>query len=66
MTESSCLLAAVILARNEARHIRDCIATLRFADRIVVSDSFSDDGTVALARAAGAEVIQRPFDNFAG
>ena len=59
-------LAAVILTKNAARHIADCIATLRFADRIVVSDSFSADGTVELARAAGAEVIQRPFDNFAG
>jgi glycosyltransferase involved in cell wall biosynthesis len=60
------ILAAVILTKNAARHITDCIATLGFADRVVVSDSFSDDATVELARAAGAEVIQRPFDNFAG
>jgi (heptosyl)LPS beta-1,4-glucosyltransferase len=59
-------LAAVILTRNEAKHIRDCIATLGFADRVVVSDSYSDDGTVELAQAVGAEVIQRPFDDFAG
>ena len=59
-------LAAVILTRNVAGHITDCIATLGFADRVVVSDSFSDDSTVELARAAGAEVIQRTFDNFAG
>ena len=59
-------LAVVILTRNEAKHIRECIATLGFADRVVVSDSYSDDGTADLALAAGAEVIQRPFDNFAG
>ena len=59
-------LAAVILTRNEAKHIRDCIATLGFADAVVVSDSYSDDGTVALAKNAGAVVQQRPFDNFAG
>ena len=59
-------LAVVILTKNVARHIGDCIATLGFADRVVVSDSFSDDDTVDLARAAGAEVIQRAFDNFAG
>ena len=59
-------LAAVILTKNVAGHIADCIATLGFADRVVVSDSFSDDDTVALAQAAGAEVMQRPFDNFAG
>lgn len=59
-------LAAVILTKNEARHIGDCIATLGFADWVVVSDSFSDDGTVEIAQAAGATVLQRPFDNFAG
>ena len=59
-------LAAVVLTKNAARHIVDCIETLRFADRIVVSDSYSTDGTAKLAQSAGAEVIQRPFDNFAG
>ena len=59
-------LAAVILTRNVARHIIPCIKTLRFADRIVVSDSYSTDGTVHMAQSAGAEVMQRPFDNFAG
>ena len=58
-------LAAVILTRNEARHIIDCISSLRWCDRIVLSDSYSDDGTVELARDAGAEVLQRPFDDFA-
>ena len=59
-------LAAVILTKNAANHIVDCIETLRFADRVVVSDSFSTDGTTELAQGAGAEIIQRPFDNFAG
>ena len=58
-------LAAIILTKNEAKHISDCVATLGFVDQVVVSDSFSDDGTIALAKAAGATVIQRPFDNFA-
>ena len=66
LTQPIPTLAAVILAKNEAKHIRDCIATLGFADLVVVSDSFSDDGTAELASAAGADVIQRPFDNFAG
>ncbi len=52
MTESAPVeLAVVILAKNEARHIGECIATLGFADRVVVSDSYSDDGTVEIARA---------------
>jgi (heptosyl)LPS beta-1,4-glucosyltransferase len=59
-------LAAVILTKNEARHIEECIRTLGFADAVIVSDSFSDDGTVTLAKNAGAVVRQRLFDNFAG
>jgi glycosyltransferase involved in cell wall biosynthesis len=59
-------LAAIVLTKNVSGHIGPCIETLRFCDRIVVSDSYSDDDTVARARAAGAEVTQRVFDNFAG
>lgn len=59
-------LAALILTKNEAKHIRDCIATLGFVDQVVLFDSYSDDGTVELARELGATVIQRVFDNFAG
>jgi glycosyltransferase involved in cell wall biosynthesis len=59
------MLAAVILTKNEAARIVDCISSLAWCDRVVLSDSFSDDGTVEIARQAGAEVIQRAFDNFA-
>ncbi len=58
-------LTAIILTKNEATHIVECIDSLRWADRIVVFDSFSDDGTIGLAEGAGAEVRQRPFDNYA-
>ena len=59
------MLTAIILTKNEARHIVKCIDSLRWADRIVVFDSYSDDDTVDLATAAGAQVFQRPFDNYA-
>jgi hypothetical protein len=58
-------LAAVILTYNEARHIVDCIESLRWADQIVVFDSFSDDDTVQLAHQAGAIVGQARFQNYA-
>jgi (heptosyl)LPS beta-1,4-glucosyltransferase len=59
-------LAAVVLTKDAANHIGECLKTLRFADLIVVSDSYSEDGTAELARQAGATVLQRRFDNFAG
>ena len=59
-------VAAIIIAKNEARHIADCIASLRCADEVVVCDNFSSDDTVALAREAGARVIpQFPHKDFA-
>ncbi|MDX1616440.1 MAG: glycosyltransferase family 2 protein [Candidatus Promineifilaceae bacterium] len=58
-------LAAIILTLNEERHIGDCIASLGWADRIVVLDSFSSDRTVRLAQEAGAEVSQARFKNYA-
>lgn len=58
-------LTAVVLTLNEAEHIADCLESLRWADRRLVVDSYSVDGTAALARAAGAELLESPFENYA-
>jgi (heptosyl)LPS beta-1,4-glucosyltransferase len=58
-------ITAVILTLNEAEHITACLESLAWADRRLVFDSYSQDGTVALAQAAGAEVSQSPFENYA-
>lgn len=58
-------VAAVVIARNEAENMQDCIDTLHWADEVVVVEYGSTDDTVAVARTAGATVIQNPFLNFA-
>lgn len=59
-------LAAVILTHNESAHIAECIASLAgWADCVVVWDDGSADGTQEIAGKLGAQVIYRPFDNFA-
>ncbi len=58
-------LTAVILTLNEEAHIAACIDSLRFADEILVFDSYSSDQTVQLAQRTGARVVQRTFDNYA-
>jgi glycosyltransferase involved in cell wall biosynthesis len=51
-------LSVILIANNEANNILDCLATVSFADQIVVVDSGSTDNTVELARSVGAQVIQ--------
>ncbi len=57
-------LTAIVLTRNEERNISPCLQALRWADRLLVLDSFSQDATVELAREAGARVHQEGFVNW--
>ena len=50
-------LAVVIVAKNEAARIGECVASAMFADEVLVLDSGSTDGTAQIAEAAGARVI---------
>ncbi|MEJ0002858.1 MAG: glycosyltransferase family 2 protein [Pararobbsia sp.] len=52
-------LSVVLITKNEAHNIGECIASVRaLAQEIIVVDSGSHDETVAIARAAGATVIE--------
>ncbi len=50
-------LAVVIVAKNEAARIAECVASARFASEVLVLDSGSTDRTAEIAEAAGARVI---------
>ena len=50
-------ITAIILARNEEKHIVDCIKSILFADEILIIDDGSTDQTVPLATELGATVI---------
>jgi glycosyltransferase involved in cell wall biosynthesis len=55
-------VSAYIRTKNEARMIGAVIAAARaIADEVVVVDSGSTDGTVAIAEAAGASVVRREW-----
>lgn len=65
MTSKS-TLAAIILTKDEAKHIERCLSSLAgVVDDIVVVDCFSTDGTMEKARLLGARVIQHPWKNYA-
>ncbi|MFH5806703.1 glycosyltransferase family 2 protein [Alienimonas sp. DA493] len=51
-------VTVLIAVRNEAANLPKCLAALGPAAAVVVADSGSADGTVEIAREAGAEVVQ--------
>jgi glycosyltransferase involved in cell wall biosynthesis len=51
-------LSVLVPVRNEAANLRDCLASVSFAQEIVVVDSGSTDITQAIAQSAGARVVQ--------
>lgn len=57
-------ISAVVRTMNEERNIRDCLASLAWADEIVVVDSGSADATVAIAREFTERVIHQPWLGF--
>lgn len=58
-------ISVLILTHNEAVNLPDCLKSVAFSDDIVILDSGSTDTTGSLAKAAGATVLSRPFDNYA-
>lgn len=64
MENLACSIAAVILTKNEERHIARCIRSLQeVCTEIWVIDSFSTDRTCRIAEELGAKVVQHPFEN---
>ena len=55
-------ITGIITTLNEADNIVACIQSLqRVCDEVIVTDSYSKDNTVELARAAGAKVYQHEY-----
>jgi hypothetical protein len=58
-------LSACIITRDEAERLPACLASVGFCDEIVLVDSGSEDATVQLAEAAGAQILIQPWLGFA-
>ncbi len=59
-------LAAMVITRNEEKHILSCLESLHFADEIVVLDSGSTDKTVEFARRYTDRVYQVEWRGYSG
>ena len=58
-------VSVLILTKNEQQDLPGCLESVAWSDDIHVYDSFSTDRTVDIAKAFGATVTQRSFDNWA-
>jgi len=64
-TGSTQKISAVIITYNEMGYIEPCVASVAFADEIIVVDSYSSDGTYEyLSGLPQVKVIQHPFQDF--
>jgi glycosyltransferase involved in cell wall biosynthesis len=57
-------LSVVIIAKDAASQIGECIESVKFADEVLVVDSGSNDATRAIADVAGCRVIEKEWLGF--
>jgi glycosyltransferase involved in cell wall biosynthesis len=54
-------ITALIHTRNEAANLPACLASVKWADEVIVADMASTDATREIATAAGARLIDMPL-----
>ena len=59
-------LSVAIVAHNEAENLARTLASVSWADEIVLVDSGSTDGTLELAQQHGATIYQEPWKGYGG
>ena len=57
-------LTVIVLAKNEAAQIGDCLQSVRFADERLVVDSGSTDATITIAREHATRIIKTDWLGF--
>jgi glycosyltransferase involved in cell wall biosynthesis len=57
-------LTVTVITHNEAAHISAALQSIAWADEIIVVDSHSTDGTVALARQLASRVVVRDWPGY--
>ncbi|HUN64507.1 MAG TPA: glycosyltransferase family 2 protein [Bacteroidota bacterium] len=62
MMERRGTVSVIVICYNEERNLPRCLASLAWADEIIVVDSFSTDRTVEIAERSGARTLRHAYD----
>jgi glycosyltransferase involved in cell wall biosynthesis len=57
-------ISAVVITHNEEANIEECLASISWADEIVVVDAMSTDRTCEIARTFTDRVFRRPWEGY--
>jgi hypothetical protein len=57
-------IAACLIVKDEQERLPDALHSVSFCDELIVVDSGSRDGTMSIARAANALVVEHPWEGF--
>jgi glycosyltransferase involved in cell wall biosynthesis len=55
-------VSVIVPIKNDAANLPRCLASVKWADEILVVDSASTDGSIAIAQQHGAKVVQFEFN----
>lgn len=57
-------ISVVVVTKNEERNIRDCLNTAKWADEIIIVDSYSTDKTLEISGELTQKIYQRSWEGF--
>lgn len=57
-------ISVIILTLNEEKDLPGCLESVKWADEIVIIDSFSSDKTIEIAKRFKCKIFQKKFEGF--
>ena len=64
MSEGAAKVSAVVIAYNDEPNMHACLSSLKWADELIVVDSFSSDATARISQEYTDKVFQHEFHGF--
>ncbi|MCX7833451.1 MAG: glycosyltransferase family 2 protein [Ignavibacteria bacterium] len=59
------MISALVICKNEQKIIRNCLESIKWADEIIIIDSFSTDDTIKICSEYTSKIYQKNWEGFA-